>query len=252
MYRVSIVIPVYNSAKSIEVCLDSIFLQSFTNFEIIFVNDGSTDGSVDIINKYLRNRGFKDFKLLSQKNSGPGMARNLGINNASCDLLAFIDSDDIWEKDHLLTLVNFLLTHKADLVCTTKSIKVNKCFQITLLKLLFRCYIQSSTLLVKKKFLIKSQFRNGKRYSEDYDLWLRLAASGLKMIFLPITDVKSFNDKKLFGESGLSQNLLEMEKNELENYKYLLKNKNISFPLYLSAVLFSLSKYVLRKIKKNI
>lgn len=249
MPRISIVIPVYNAENTIQRCLDSVFNQTFTDFEIVFANDGSTDNSVDIINKYLEKKKFKNYRILSQQNAGPGIARNLAIQNAVADLVAFLDSDDVWEKTHLSTLIDFFDNNDIDLVCTTKNINVSKQVTVTLKKLLFRCYIQSSTLLIKKEILINTHFRDMKRYSEDYDLWLRLAAKNKKIVFLPIKDVRNCDDKNAFGVSGLSKNLWKMEKNELENYIYLLKNSHINMFMFILVTAFSLIKYFLRIVK---
>ena len=249
MPRISVIIPVYNAVNTIQRCLDSVFNQTFTDFEIVFANDGSTDNSVDVIKQYLEEKKFKNYRILSQKNAGPGIARNLAIKNAEADILAFLDSDDVWEQTHLSTLIDFFDNNDIDLVCTTKNLNVSKQITVTLKKLLFRCYIQSSTLLAKKEILIKTHFREAKRYSEDYDLWLRLAAENRKIVFLPIKDVRNCDNKNSFGVSGLSKNLWKMEKNELENYIYLLKNSHINMFLFILATDFSLIKYFLRIIK---
>ena len=249
MSKISIIVPVFNSERTIESCIDSILRQTYKDYEIVFANDGSNDNSVDVINKYLEKKKFNNYRIFSQENAGPGAARNLAIQNSESVLVAFLDSDDVWEKTHLSTLVDFFDKNDIDLVCTTKTINMTKQFTVTLKKLLFRCYIQSSTLLAKKQMLLDTQFRKGKRYSEDYDLWLRLAAENKKIIFLPIKDVSNCDDKKAFGESGLSKNLWKMERNELENYIYLIKNSHINIFMFILATGFSLIKYFLRIVK---
>ena len=87
----SIIIPTYNRLPYLKRTLDSIWEQSFTDFEIIVVDDGSTDGTVDC----LRGLGGR-VKLLRQENRGPGAARNLGIEHARGEYIAFLDSDDLW------------------------------------------------------------------------------------------------------------------------------------------------------------
>lgn len=94
MPKFSIIIPVYNVEKYIKRCLDSIFDQSFKDFEVIVVNDGTKDNSVEIIKDY-------EVKLFTQKNQGLSAARNLGEKHAKGEYLIFIDSDDYIQKDLL-------------------------------------------------------------------------------------------------------------------------------------------------------
>lgn len=90
--KISVIIPVYNSEAYLPKCLDSILLQTYGVYEIICVNDGSTDGSLDILNEYAR----KDprIKIITQENQGQSTARNKGLDAASGDYISFIDSDD--------------------------------------------------------------------------------------------------------------------------------------------------------------
>lgn len=95
--KVSIIVPIYNTAKYLPNCLDSIINQTYQNLEIILVNDGSTDNSEKIIEKYAK----KDsrIKIISQKNSGQSTARNAGLKKATGDYIGFVDSDD--EVSHI-------------------------------------------------------------------------------------------------------------------------------------------------------
>ncbi|MBR2140366.1 MAG: glycosyltransferase family 2 protein [Phascolarctobacterium sp.] len=95
----SIVVPVYNVEKYLQRCLDSIVNQTFKNFECILVNDGSTDGSTEIVNYYAKEYGF--LKAIHQSNKGLSAARNKGIENCSGEYILFCDSDDFVEKEML-------------------------------------------------------------------------------------------------------------------------------------------------------
>ena len=100
MPTVSIVTPVYNTAKYLRECLDSILIQSYQDFELICVNDGSTDNCASILNEY----ADKDVrvKLYSlDSNTGPANARNVALSHASGDYIVFVDSDDSIEQDYL-------------------------------------------------------------------------------------------------------------------------------------------------------
>jgi glycosyltransferase involved in cell wall biosynthesis len=97
MPQVSVIVPLYNKAGYIDRCLDAILGQSFTDFELIVVNDGSTDGG----EKSVERRADPRVKLVSQANAGPGAARNHGARLAAGPLLAFLDGDDAWHPDYL-------------------------------------------------------------------------------------------------------------------------------------------------------
>ncbi|MDD4914044.1 MAG: glycosyltransferase family 2 protein [Methylococcales bacterium] len=99
MNKVSIVLCVYNAEETLAIALDSILNQTYREYELVVVNDGSTDGSIDILNAY-QNR-FPAFKLIHQENRGLGPARNTAISQASHDLIAFIDGDDLWHQSKL-------------------------------------------------------------------------------------------------------------------------------------------------------
>jgi glycosyltransferase involved in cell wall biosynthesis len=96
---VSFVVPVYNAENVLQRCVDSILSQTHQNFEILLVNDGSTDGSLLICNEYASKD--KRFRVIDQINSGPSTARNVGIFNANGDYICFIDSDDFITETYL-------------------------------------------------------------------------------------------------------------------------------------------------------
>lgn len=99
---ISIIIPIYNSDKYLLECLNSVINQSFLDFEVLCVNDGSTDRSKDICEQYVRKD--KRFRLYNQENAGVSVARNLGIEQAQGEYLCFLDSDDVIAKDFLRNL----------------------------------------------------------------------------------------------------------------------------------------------------
>lgn len=105
--KISIIIPVYNCEEYIEKCIESILNQKYKNFEIILINDGSTDNSLNLINEYKQNEPERII-VINQKNAGAGAARNKGIEIASGDYLTFIDSDDYIKNDFLSTLLNYI------------------------------------------------------------------------------------------------------------------------------------------------
>jgi len=121
MVAISLVIPVYNIEKYLEECLDSLINQTFKDFEVICVNDGSKDSSLEILNEYAQ----KDirFKVISQENGGSGSARNNGLNHAQGKYVQFLDGDDYFEPEMLEKLYNLAEKHQADIaVCSSRKV----------------------------------------------------------------------------------------------------------------------------------
>ena len=100
MVGISVIMPVYNVSNYLQNSIDSIKNQTFEDIEIICVNDGSTDNSVELLNSI--SQEFPDFKIVTQENSGPGIARNVGIDHAEGEYIAFLDADDIFLDDDAL------------------------------------------------------------------------------------------------------------------------------------------------------
>lgn len=114
MYTVSVIIPVYNGENYISKCLDSVLNQKFKNFEIIIINDGSTDNTEKILLEYENTYDF--IKVISVENKGQGVARNLGAKNANSDYLYFMDSDDYLDSTCLQKLYQTIIDDCSDLV----------------------------------------------------------------------------------------------------------------------------------------
>lgn len=115
--KISIIIPVYNSEMNIEKCIQSVINQTYTNLEIILVNDGSTDNSESICKKY--KKIDSRIKYISIENSGVAFARNIGLINATGDYIGFVDSDDYIEPDMYNYLIQNMTDRKADLsICS--------------------------------------------------------------------------------------------------------------------------------------
>lgn len=100
MISISIIIPLYNKEKAIEKTLKSVFHQSFTDYEVLVINDGSTDKSEEKVKRFSDER----LRLISTENRGVSQARNLGISESKGKLIAFLDADDYWFPNHLESL----------------------------------------------------------------------------------------------------------------------------------------------------
>lgn len=118
MAKVSVIIPVYNIENYLKQCLDSIVNQTLPDIQIICVDDGSTDASPQILSEYAAKD--KRFQIITQKNAGPGAARNVGLERATGKYLIFLDSDDWFESNFLEQMLNKAIETDADItICQT-------------------------------------------------------------------------------------------------------------------------------------
>lgn len=113
--KVSVIIPVYNAEKNLTDCLDSLLAQTYHHYEVICVDDGSTDASLDVLQQYQSK--FQRMTIVQQKNKGAGAARNVGILRAGGKYLLFVDADDICYKTLLEKTVEAADNNNADIVC---------------------------------------------------------------------------------------------------------------------------------------
>ncbi len=102
-HKVSIIIPTYNSAQYLSRAIDSCIQQTYKDFEVVIVNDGSTDNTIDVVNTYKEKYDF--IRLVNETNSGSVIARDTGVKNSSGDFLFFMDADDVIDRDALMILM---------------------------------------------------------------------------------------------------------------------------------------------------
>ena len=110
----SVIIPTYNREATVRDTLQSIERQVFRDFEVIVVDDGSTDGTVEIA------ESFSFVRVIRQQNSGPGVARNTGVKTATGQYIAFLDSDDVWFPWTLSNYANLIAQHQSPAFVTGK------------------------------------------------------------------------------------------------------------------------------------
>lgn len=191
---VSVIIPTYNTAGYIASALNSVFAQTFKNFEIIVVNDGSPDTpALEVALQPYRSR----IRYISQENRGPSGARNTAIRTARGKYVAFLDSDDIWLPQHLAKQVEALEKNSLGLIYangvqlkgdipvgvsfanTPQSLPVD--FDALLRE---RSTVSTSSAVASRQAILEvGLFDEHFKRCEDYDLWLRLARSGVRMTF---------------------------------------------------------------------
>jgi glycosyltransferase involved in cell wall biosynthesis len=181
--RVSVVIPTYNRAWILREAVDSVLSQDFGDFELIVVDDGSTDHTRDILHRY----GDR-VRVLFQNNRGVSTARNRGIAAAAGELIAFLDSDDLWLPKKLRTQVDFFQHHCDALICQTeerwirKGVRVNpgkrhrKPAGMIFEASLHLCLVSPSAVMARRRLFDRvGAFDVSLPACEDYDLWLRVA-----------------------------------------------------------------------------
>lgn len=189
MFSVTVVIPAYNAADFITKTLDSVIIQSFKEYEIIVVDDGSQDNTEEIVNNYMCKYGITG-RCIRQENKKIAGARNTGIRAARGEYIALLDHDDLWYPDKLRTIMDeFKLHPEADLICHNLFItKDGK--KVGILKngpaspnmykklLLTRNLLSpSATAFKRQKALEIGGFRENSEFItvEDYDFWMRLS-----------------------------------------------------------------------------
>ena len=187
---VSIIMPAFNASKTIYNSINSVQSQIYQNWEMIIIDDGSTDNTKDIITPFLSDYRIK---YLRQLNSGPSIARNNGINKAKGKYLAFLDSDDLWKPNKLDIQIKYLQKNPTyGLIHTNYStfendIKDCKPFKLSSWfsnwdeneRLLMFDTIGTLTVLTETQ-LIKNLggFKNDLYGTEDWDLWIRVSKEG--------------------------------------------------------------------------
>ena len=184
----SIIMPAYNSEKYIAQAIESVLNQNYTNWELIIINDCSTDNTEQIIKSYQqKDAANKRIKLINlTQNRGVANARNIGIQNAKGRYIAFLDADDIWQKEKLYKQIQVIESTNADITYTAymiiddtgKKIKERKIKETLQLKdLLKENSIIFSSVVCKKASIVNKHFK-GEWYHEDYVFLLDLAKEG--------------------------------------------------------------------------
>lgn len=247
---ISVIIPCYNSQNTIIECFDSAWSQTYKNLEIIIIDDGSSDHSTEIIKSRISTLGFpENVHLLMQENKGPSAARNHGVRASSGDWVAFLDSDDYWHPDKLSIQIEYIVK---DPELTMLSVQagdgdkdINSLSLVTFRQLLFKNVFKTSGVLLKRQVALEIPFDERMRYSEDYKVWLMVAAK-YKAGYVSRILCGTIADKRAFGDSGLSGNLSAMQQGEISNYRFLLKNGYISQLSFLQCLTYSYLKYLRR------
>lgn len=182
--KISAIIPTYNRAQFVKEAVESVLAQSFTDIELIIIDDGSDDKTGEALSDYK-----EAIRYIHQENKGVSAARNLGIKLAEGEYIAFLDSDDLWHPRKLAIQNDFLDKNKSYSLCYTEEIwirnglRVNPCLKHgkysgnIFEKCLPLCIISPSSAMIRT-CIVRSEggFDEQLPACEDYDLWLRLTS----------------------------------------------------------------------------
>lgn len=266
----SVIIPLYNKEDHIESTIKSILNQAFKDFEVIIINDGSTDESVKKIEPIIDSR----FKIINQANKGVSHARNVGIDKSKGHYIALLDADDFWYENHLLDLEKLIKKFpEAGLFCNNYEISYNNklikpaAFNFkysnypTIIKDYFKSSIinsiawTSSVAFTKESFVRIGKFNLKLRTGQDIDLWIRYALR-YTIVFSPKISMRYHN----FDVNSLSKTEYNNERYNLINNYIKEEKTNNSLKKYLDINRYALAircllnneKSLYKKLKKEI
>jgi len=250
--KFSVIIPAYNAEQTIARAIDSVLAQSYSNYQIIVVDDASKDKTCEI----LRNNYAPHIQLIQKVvNSGSSVARNAGMDKATGDYIAFLDADDIWHKDKLM-LVKAILESRPDIKLfyhpytqediSNKSLPENiVVYKLPFIKLLPGNPIATSCIVTMNDPAFR--FEPTMRYTEDYDFCLRIGYKH-KLYFINIPLTRIF--RPFISAGGISGNRWKMRKGEMRAYARLVKLNPLFLPLLPALLLSSVGKYVYKRLVK--
>ncbi|MBU2514762.1 glycosyltransferase [bacterium] len=229
---ISVIIPTYNRSKSVAKAVESVLAQTYIDFELIVIDDGSEDDTINQLKTFDDNR----LQVSRLKHSGVSAARNEGVKQCKGDIITFLDSDDLWLKNKLQRQIQFHREHPDILISQTQEIwirngqRVNPKFKhikpqgYIFSESLHLCTITpSSVLMTKELFQEFGGFDENLSACEDYDLWLKIAAK------YQVGLIDDYLVTKYGGhEDQLSQSFIAMDRFRIYSLGKLLLSQNIS------------------------
>jgi len=255
--KISVVIPTFNRISLVARAIDSVLKQSLNPYEIIVVDDGSDDGTSEMIqNKY------KSIKLIQQQNNGVSAARNNGIKHAKGDWIGLLDSDDEWTEKKLENQVDRLIKTPEYDFCHTNEIWIRNGVRVNQRKkhekyggyifdkCLDICRISPSSVLFRKNILDHvGWFDDQLPVCEDYDLWLRITAE-YRILFIDdplIIKYGGHDDQLSHGVEGIEFFRIKSLENLLENSELSRDNRILSIQMIIKKYNIYLNGLVKRK-----
>jgi glycosyltransferase involved in cell wall biosynthesis len=243
----SVIIPLYNKKKFIERCINSVLSQSFNKYEIIVIDDCSTDGSSEIVERL-----FPQIQLVRKKNGGVSSARNLGIEHSKEKFVAFLDADDYWTENYLKNLYNIIENYSdIKIIGTSYSSNENNLEHneinsgVRLLndyfsEAIYNTLFFTSAVVIKKDFFKSNlAFDINIKRGEDLDVWFRAILSGGKAVYVnaPLVFYSKEDETSLTNTTvTISESLVS--KLSSKQYIYLAKN-NPSFSMFRDNLIYN-------------
>ena len=252
--KISVIIPMYNSKNTIKIAIDSVINQIYKEpIEIIVINDGSKDGCEKIVeDMILNNQTNRIIKLINKPNGGVSSARNIGLQKASGEFIAFLDSDDTWHPQKLELVFEVLKDDSINFFGHSyvleknfrQTFKFKQPSRVSFFKLLLKNFAVTPSVVIKKDLC--EYFDETMSHTEDHELWLRIALkTDVYFLDLPLTTL----GRPALTQGGLSSNRWAMRKGELQMYKNIIIYKKSLKLLYPFLVIFSLTKHLRHKIR---
>lgn len=245
MALVSVIIPTFNRLKVLDRAIKSVLSQTYSDFELVIVDDGSTDSTGELLQKYIDHPKIRTFRT---ENQGVSAARNLGLQMAQGKWIGFLDSDDEWLSDKLEKQMSYLEAHPETKVVHGEEIWIRKGVRVNPMKKhqkkggdLFSdatrfCCMSPSTIMIRKDFIEeRGSFDEAFPVCEDYDLWLRLSFDQ-EIGFLPNFLIKKY---------GGHEDQLSAKFHSMDYWRIKALRKILDFPISLSQkemVLLEISK----------
>ena len=259
-HSISVIIPAYNAERTIWRALKSIENQTLLPNEVIVVDDCSSDRTNEIIREYMKESRLVIRHEIQSTNSGAASARNAGWNIASEKYVAFLDADDMWHPKKLE--IQFSAMENSDdcsMSCHYRHVTDSEVWSdvqldsshqrlFTFRDFLIRNRCATPSVMVKRE--ISSRFHPGKRYAEDYLLWLQISAVYGPVLFIDLPLVHCSNP--IYGGPGLSGNLRQMHKGESSALLQLKKEGHISLFAYVRYAIWWNSKYIFRQLDNRL
>jgi glycosyltransferase involved in cell wall biosynthesis len=250
---ISVIIPCFNSATTIERALRSVEHQTAKPHEVLVVDDSSSDNTVSVIEQYAH---FSTLNILVIKqivNGGPSVARNAAWSVATGDFVAFLDADDQWHPQKLELQLSAMsanptcvMSFHDHLFGSSEQFELLPFSPITSQATL-RNYLlrnRSATPTVMLRTALTERFSSTKRYAEDYLLWMTIIASHGSALHIHATLAHCSNPG--YGGSGQSGKLWKMERSELSGFVSLWRSEALSLPTLVAVSSWSFTKYLLR------
>jgi glycosyltransferase involved in cell wall biosynthesis len=225
MPMVSVIIPSYNRSQMLQEAIESVVSQDFQDFELVVVDDGSTDDTRAVLQAY------PEIRIVDQEHRGVSTARNAGVRAAQGDVLAFLDSDDLWLPSKLSAQITFFQNNPAARICQTEEIWLRNGVRLNPAKrhgkgsgMIFErsvelCLVSPSAVMMRRTLFDEvGPFDESMPACEDYDLWLRISCRfPIYLIDSPLVIKRGGHADQLSKQPGLDRFRIHALRKILEN-----------------------------------